>query len=229
MTHSKSKALQLTPDQVFVLGRMLEIQFSAPDHYPCPVDTLASACEEPPVNPELTPLERSETNQAITKLIRAGLLKVDHGASEFSYRHLLAESLRLGPAQLALITNLILNGAQTLEELLDSSQRFYPFQDYLHVAETLNSLRKKRPFPLIQSLPKTRADQKLHYHHCFFPAPPVATQPAEGEADTDLTASDSQQMKTLKPRDRIDELESRVAELENIIEKLMGPDPLDEL
>ncbi|HGG60734.1 MAG TPA: DUF480 domain-containing protein [Gammaproteobacteria bacterium] len=224
MTNNATAAPILSPDQVLVLGRILEIQFKSPDQYPCSVQTIASACEKEPDNPELTPLERSQTNQAITKLIRAGLLNVDHNHSEFSYRHKMNEALHLGPAQLALMANLMLNGPQTLQELLATSHPFYPFQDYRHIAETLRSLRDERPFPLIRPLPQLSRNQKIHYQHCFFPE--VSLEP-EDTLDTladELTAPD---IDTTPPDNRLNELESRVAELEAIIERLMGDSPDD--
>ncbi len=217
MSNPPSRPPILSPDQVLVLGRILEIEFKEPDSYPCPVERIAEACEFAPPSPELGSLERSEINQAITKLIRQGLLSVDQDSIEFSYRHKVSEALHLGPAQRALITTFMLNGAQTLEELLENTHPLYPFQDYQHIAETLKSLQHERKYPLVAKVPRS-IDNKVRYLHCLLPLE-FADETLE-----EIDVATTEELRILKPRNRLDDLENRVAELEAMIDKLSNKD-----
>ncbi|HBS27659.1 MAG TPA: hypothetical protein DD827_11170 [Gammaproteobacteria bacterium] len=217
MSDHQSRPPILSPDQVLVLGRILEIQFKEPDSYPCPVQRIAEACEFAPPSPELGSLERSEINQAITKLIRQGLLSVDQDSVEFSYRHKVCEALHLGPAQRALITAFMLNGAQTLEELLENTHPLYPFQDYQHIAETLKSLQQEREYPLVAQTPRS-ADKKIRYVHCLLPHEFV------DETLPEIDVATTEELRILEPHNRLDDLENRVAELEAMIDKLSNTD-----
>lgn len=222
MIDPSSRPPLLTPDQVLVLGRIIEIQFKESDSYPCPVERIAEACEFAPPSPELGSLERSEINQAITKLIRQGLLSVDQDSVEFSYRHRVSECLHLGSAQLALITTFMLNGAQTLEELLHNTHPLYPFQDYQHIAETLKSLQHERQHPLVAQIPRHSGNKQIRYLHCLLPHEFDAATLKEIEVAT------TEELQILEPRNRMNDLENRVAELEAMIDKLTGGDDGDD-
>lgn len=214
MNHSPQKRsrIELTTQQLQVLARLVELQFSEADSYPCNIDLLVASCEDSNVHSTLQPLVRSEVHDAITGLIRARLIRVEQPDEEFLYQHIASETLHVGPAQLALLTTLILQGPQAPQQLLKNAYRLFPFGNANHLNETLHSLQHGRK----QALIKTIKIDEPEPIYCQALCPELSTQ-----IRTTTDAGDG------AGKDMLEDLAARVEELESIVQRLSGSDPAE--
>lgn len=198
----------LTQPQLRVLGTLIKLQFTRPDHYPSPVDVIAAGCNQPLEHEDIKVFEKSEVHSTLMELIRLGLVSVQQTELGFQYLHNATKLMHLGPAQLALMSVLFLHGPQTSQEILDRSYRLYPFRNCKHVDDALASLGPQRAMPLVKAvrLSSSKTPRYLHLFQSRKPAeqiqltPPAKPAPAKAE--------------------RIQALENRVKELEQIVNRL---------
>lgn len=206
-TPQKRTRIELTTPQLQVLARLVELQFSEADSYPCNIDMLVAACEDSNVHSTLQPLVRSEVHDAITGLIRGRLIRVEQPEEEFLYQHNASETLHVGPAQLALLTALILQGPQAPSQLLKNAYRLFPFSSATHLKETLDSLQQGRKQVLIKTI-KIDEPEPIY---CQALCPELSTQ-IRTTAETGDSAD----------KDTLEDLATRVEELESIVQRLSG-------
>lgn len=198
--------IKLDVTEMHVLATLVEIQCSRPNDYPCSIDVLADACETPSSGVILSPLMRSEVHGAITGLIRANLVRVQQSGTEFQYSHTTRDTLHVGPAQLALLTVLMQRGAQSLDQVLTNSYRFFPFSSASHITEALRSLRENRPHPLVRIIQNEGSSQPLFWQSLCADAPAFPA-PEENSGLAERSLGD---------------LETQVSELESIVERLIS-------
>ena len=203
----------LTRSQLRVLGTLIKLQFTRPDHYPSPVDVVAAGCNQPLEHEDIKIFEKSEVHSSLMELIRLGLVSVQQTELGFQYLHNAAKLMHLGPAQLALMGVLFLHGPQTAQEILDRSYRLYPFRNCKHVDDALASLGTQRATPLVKAV-HLRSSKDPRYLHLF------QTRKTNEQAQL-LTKSQKAPAKT----ERIQKLENRVAELEQIVNRLSAHKP----
>jgi hypothetical protein len=118
----------------------------------------------------------------------------------------LDERLGLEPAELALLTVLLLRGPQTLNELRTRTERAHRFDDLDAVQETLEDLAR-RDEPLVVLLPRQPGQKEVRWMHLLggeVDVEDLARAPAPTERSADLS-------------ERVADLEARVSWLESVI------------
>jgi len=109
-------ALVLDPMEQRVIGSLLEKERTVPDTYPMTLNGLRSACNQSSGRDPVLALTDLEVQAALDRLRPAGLTRVvhpSHGARMPKYRQVLDEVLTLSEAERAVVTLLLLRGAQT--------------------------------------------------------------------------------------------------------------------
>ncbi|RUM93598.1 MAG: hypothetical protein DSZ28_07670 [Thiothrix sp.] len=197
----------LTAIQAQTLGTLVRLEFTAPDGYPCTADALTIAFDQQPGNPACGPVVKSDIHKALTELVRYSLVRVLQQKDGFRYKQNASKVFWLKPAQLALLGVLLLRGPLSTEELLRYTYRLYPFRDIQHVRNNLEAVGIERTPALVHELPST--DEASSFTHLFI----EETQLARLIVDSSPTKSQPQQA-------RLDELEERIAELEEIVNRL---------
>jgi len=197
----------LTTIQAQTLGTLIRLKFTAPDDYPCSADTLTIAFDQLPGSPACGPVVKTDMHQALAELVRYSLVRVLQHEEGFRYTQNASRIFLLKPAQLALLGVLLHDGPLSVEELLRNAHRLYPFRDLQHVRNNLEAMGHDRTPALIHELPAT--DKAPLFTHLFIE-----------ETELARLIVDSSSTKPRPRQARLDELEERVAELEEIVNRL---------
>lgn len=201
----------LTDLQQRVLGALAEKEATVPDTYPMTLRGLQTACNQKNNREPVTDHGEHEVQTTLDELKARNLVRfvhASHGARTTKYRHVLHERLDLDPAELALVTVLLLRGPQTLNELRTRSERAHAFDGNDEVAAVLESLAA-RPEPLVVHLPRHPGQKETRWAHLLGDGPDErAAAPPAGSATSAVRAG---------LEARVAELEERVAALEALL------------
>ena len=146
-TFGSSRRIQgLSAPEVRVLGCLLEKQRTTPDQYPLSLNALRLACNQSTNRDPVVEYDESAIRDALHRLERRALVRLASGAGSRAakYRHLLAEALPLGEGEQAILTVLMLRGAQTPGELKQRSERMHAFAELNAVHESLAAADRAR-------------------------------------------------------------------------------------
>ena len=176
----------LSQQEQRVLGSLLEKQRTVPASYPLTLNSLRLACNQNSSRDPVVDYSEREIQDIARALKDRGLLRLvwaGAGSRAVKYHQLLDEAVALDEAERALITVLLLRGAQTPGELRTRTDRLHQFRDRTAVLDCLAALAG-RPEPLVRELPLQRGHQDRRWTHLLgdLPAPPVAAAPADLES-----------------------------------------------
>jgi uncharacterized protein YceH (UPF0502 family) len=130
----------LSAAEARVLGCLLEKQRTTPEQYPLSLNALRLACNQSTNRDPVVDYDEATIRDALHRLERRRLVRFASGSRAAKYRHLLEEVLPLEEGERAVMTVLMLRGAQTPGELKQRTERMYPFAELSDVHETLERL-----------------------------------------------------------------------------------------
>jgi uncharacterized protein YceH (UPF0502 family) len=118
-----SGTARLSAPEIRVLGCLLEKQRTTPDAYPLSLNALRLACNQSTNRDPVLDYDETVVRDALHRLERRGLTRLASGAGSRAakYRHLLAQALPMDEAEQAVLSVLMLRGAQTPGELKQRS------------------------------------------------------------------------------------------------------------
>ncbi len=192
-----------------VLGSLLEKQTTVPASYPLTANALRAACNQTSNRDPVVELDQETVERTARALKERGLLRIvwsDTGRRTRKYHQILDELLGLEADERAVLTVLLLRGAQTPGELRARTERLYPFG---HRGEVEACLRRMaaRPQPLVLELERRPGQQDRRWKHLLGPAPqqPTTTSSAPSSAassavDRDAVIADGADARDAKVR-----------------------------
>jgi uncharacterized protein YceH (UPF0502 family) len=199
--------------EVRVLGCLIEKELATPEYYPLTLNALTNACNQKSNRDPVMNLEEADVVRALDALRFKQLAVVSaEGGRAVKYRHILAEKLRLSPAELALLAELLVRGPQTVGELRARSERMHAFTDPAAVEDAIEELMARTP-PLVMRLPRQpgRKEQRLAQLFSGEPEP----EPCDMGHPADAAVSGAG-----PGSGRVGQLEAEVAALRAEIEEL---------
>jgi uncharacterized protein len=192
--------LQLTADELRVLGALVEKQLTTPQQYPLTLNATVAACNQKSSrNPIVSYADRQV--EAVLSVLKdkrvVRFVHPSHGRSVTRYRQVLEEVLGMEERQLALLAVLFLRGPQTAGELRARTERMAEFAGVEHVEEELEILAV-RDEPLVTRLPREPGRKEARYAHLLageedaslLPAPPPSAGGQSAPPDQPYEASD---------------------------------------
>ena len=192
--------------EVRVLGCLIEKELATPEYYPLTLNALTNACNQKSNRDPVMTLEEDDVVRALDALRFKQLALISaEGGRVAKYRHILAEKMRLSPAELAVLAELLLRGPQTVGELRTRAERMHPFADLAGVEEVLEELMARTP-PLVARLPRQPGRKEQRHAHLFSGEPALA-------ADESFPPPAGMGLKVLAEQERIEKLEEEVAAL----------------
>jgi len=127
-----------------VLGVLVEKAKTTPDGYPMSVNSLRSGCNQKNNRYPLMELELDDVEESLARLRAAGAVaEVQGGGRVARYRHYMYEWMGVEKLELAVMTELLLRGAQTEGELRGRAARMDPIPDLDALRPLLTSLKEK--------------------------------------------------------------------------------------
>jgi uncharacterized protein len=200
--------VDLDPVEIRALGCLVEKQRTTPDVYPLSLNALRAACNQSTNRDPVVDYDEPTIRSALDRLSRRGWVRLASGPGSraVKFRHLLDDALDLPDPELALLTVLMLRGAQTPGELKQRAERLYPFESLAGVEQTLTELISRE---LVARQTRRPGQKEQRYTHLLgdggeVDAGPLVPEPAD---------------------DRIGRLEERVTRLEEELAALRAPGP----
>ena len=189
----------LTPEEVRVLGCLLEKQRTTPDTYPLTLNALRAACNQSTNRDPVVAYDEETIRDALDRLGRRRFTRLTsyHGSRAAKFRHLLDEALAIGPEDQAVLAVMMLRGPQTPGELLQRTDRLHRFPDAAALEAVVDRLMERELVARYDRRPGQREDR--YGQLLGAEAEPPAAAPPTAPAP---------------PReDRLDRLERELAEL----------------
>jgi uncharacterized protein YceH (UPF0502 family) len=196
--------------EIRVLGSLLEKEQTTPDAYPLSVNALVSACTQRSNRDPVMDLEAGDVDGALDRLHEEVLVWPVEGARVQRWRHNLDRRWELDAATKAVLTVLLLRGPQTPGELRARTDRVHPFDATDDVEAVLVTLAAGDE-PLVVQLERRPGQKESRWAHVVG-GPPTGPAAAPPTRDTATDTGPSL-------RDRVADLEQRVARLEEVLER----------
>lgn len=210
---------ELSAKEARVVGCMLEKQLITPEQYPMSLNGLTTACNQKTNREPVMELSESEVQQTLDLLLRKHIIRTLSGSRTMKYEHRFCNSefgdLRFSPQEVALVTTLLLRGAQTPGELRTRTNRLHDFVDVGEVEQTLNSLSQREDGPFCVRLAREPGKRESRYMHLFSGEISHAVSSSEENVLSAPTAD------SCVLEERVATLESEVAELKQRLEHLL--------
>lgn len=127
-----------------VIGVLVEKAKTTPEQYPLTINSLRTGSNQKSNRFPVMNLEAEQVEDAVDRLREIGLLTEVQGSGRvLKYRHLAYEWLGVDKIELAVITELLLRGAQTIGELRGRAARMERIADLSELRPILASLEAK--------------------------------------------------------------------------------------
>jgi uncharacterized protein len=196
----------LEPNEVRVLGCLIEKQRTTPDAYPLSLNALRVACNQSTNRDPVVAYDEDTVRDALHRLGRRRYTRLasGHGSRASKYRHLLDEALGLDAAEQAVLAVLMLRGPQTPGELKQRTERMQPFADLAALHDLLTGLIDRG---FVAQLARRPGQKEERYRHRL-------SEDVEGAEEPEAAAPAAAVVPPPPRRDeRLDRLEAEVAEL----------------
>ena len=152
-----------------VVGSLMEKQVTVPASYPLTLNSLRIACNQSTSRDPVVSYDEPTVEDTARSLKSRGLIRVvREGSRVRKFHQTLDEVLRLDQEEHALLTVLLLRGAQSAGELRTRAERLHPFPDR-SAAEACLTRLAGRDQPLVQELAKRPGWQDPRWIHLLGP------------------------------------------------------------
>ena len=212
----------MEPDgvEIRVVACLVEKQRTTPDVYPLSLNALRLACNQSTNRDPVVSYDEATVSEALRRLALRGWTRLASGAGSRArkYRHLLLDALGVDDEELALLTVLMLRGAQTPGELKQRSERLQPFPDLAAVNATLERLVERG---LVVRHPRRPGQKEDRYEQVLAGEDVMAAVPeaAAAEAPGDNTGDEAAAVPG-PGEDRLDRIEAQIAALRSELASL---------
>jgi uncharacterized protein YceH (UPF0502 family) len=213
-TVDSSDALRLNSTEIRILGCLIEKQATNPETYPLTLNALVLACNQKTSREPVMNLTPGQVGQSLRNLEGLQLTRLVMGSRADRYEHRVDKTLELVPAQMILTGLLFLRGPQTVNELLTRSNRMHDFDDTDAVIHQLERLIGRGLAVLI---PKQAGQREDRYMHALGDPADMETILAARQNPSERASGGSSAL-----AERVEELEARLAALEERLAKLEG-------
>ena len=207
-----SEELILSPEEVSVVGALIEKQVTTPEYYPLTLNALRQACNQLSNRDPVVAFDERTVTWALESLRDRKLVRVVTTADGRvpKYRHVLDEALGLKSPEMAVMCVLMLRGAQTVGEIRTRTERLYPFSALSFVETTLEDLMM-RDVPLVVKLPRQTGRKEPRYAHLL--AGEVQVAETDGAEETTAAGARGEMGRVARLEEELKSVRAELAEL----------------
>lgn len=159
-----SRTRKLDPVEIRVLGVLLEKEQTTPEHYPLTTLGVLGGCNQKTNREPVTELSETAVTEALDRLREDVLVWRSQSTRAERWEHRLDRRWGLDKKAKAVMTLLLLRGAQTPGEIRTRAERFYSFASVGEVEETLRSLAEGFD-ALVAELPRRPGQRESRWTH----------------------------------------------------------------
>ncbi len=203
--------INLTQNEIRVLGSLIEKEITTPDQYPLSLNALTNACNQKSNRDPVLDLDQYTVQQVADDLLGKQLVVEDStfGSRVVKYKHRFCNtafgSMQFSDRELGIICVLFLRGPQTPGELRSRTNRLCRFSNVQEVETTLRALKEAEDGPYVTKIPREPGRRESRFAHLFSGDVEPAVEPTR-EPEVSMSVSDD--------GDRVTQLEQQVAALE---------------
>ena len=203
------------PVEARVIATLVEKQITTPNNYPLTLTSLTTACNQKSNRYPVTDLTEEEVVRALFRLRELNIAweKAPAGSRVMKYSHEISQQFEFSDPQLAVMTELMLRGPQTVGELRTHCERMHPLGDINQAADVVQSLVEYENRPLVVKLPREPGRRESRYAHLLCGEPEISDDPVD-------VAPNSAVMAVRAENERIAELETAVQQLQSEVADL---------
>ncbi len=213
-------SIELTAIEARIIGCLIEKAITTPDQYPLSLNALTNACNQKSNREPLMDLDESLVQKTIDALVRKHLVieRSGFGSRVPKYQHLFCNasfgSLQFNTIETAIVCELLLRGPQTPGELRTHAARMTEIKQVSEVETALQNLIARTDGPFVVRLPREQNRRDSRYAHLFSGGVDF-TETVVMEA-----APQSNESRSISSLERIEQLETLVAELRREMDEL---------
>ncbi|MBO0729631.1 MAG: YceH family protein [Acidimicrobiaceae bacterium] len=200
----------LSPEELRVLGCLIEKSATTPDQYPLTMNGLLLACNQTSNRNPVVDYDQAIADTALARLRELKLARIVHqpGGRADKYRHVVDETWGLTDGELAVLAVLALRGPQTVNELRTRTERYAGLDEMGGVDGVLHRLKNRYEEPYVTRLERQPGQREERWAHLL--AGEVIDVPEAPPTRTPRAAV----------ADRLDALEAEVAALREEVTRL---------
>ena len=174
--------MELTDEEIRVLGCLIEKERATPDQYPLTTNALRTACNQKSNRDPVVDYETNVVERTMLSLRDRGYARTVTGSGRtVKHKQVLDEALGVTNGEISILGVLMLRGAQTPNELRTRTERLHGFEDNDAVERTLAQLATGDR-PLVVCIGKQSGQREARWVHLLDGkspagaiAPPIAT------------------------------------------------------
>lgn len=193
----------LTAEEQRVLGSLLEKEVTVPASCPMTVNAVRTACNQSSSREPVVDYDEDVVHHTLRDLKQRDLVAVtwdDRGRRTLKYAQTLSVRLDLADDERAVLTVLLLRGAQAPGALRSRTERLHPFADRGAVEACLTRLAQREQ-PLVEQLPRQPREQDARWIHLLGPVDlPAAGAAATPAVDRDAVLAGGAEARDAKVR-----------------------------
>lgn len=203
----------LEPEEIRVLGALMEKARTTPDYYPMTINALTAACNQKTSRKPVVHYTEETIITTLNSLKKKGLVATATGGTSraVKYKHNVGLVFPLDTSEIAILCLLFLRGPQTPGELNTNTGRLYEFESLEDVQAVLEKLGSLEP-AFVQQLPRRTGQKEMRYTHLLSGEPDLSMEDTMEEEPV----LDAHQLET-----RLALVELELAQLKEAFGKLM--------
>ena len=205
----------LSPEELRVLGAMIEKEATTPEQYPLTMNALLLACNQQSNRNPIVSYHAGTVEPVIARLKDRKLARVVHqqGGRADKYRHVVDETWGLTKGEVAVLAVLALRGPQTVADIRARTDRYSGLDELGGVEGVLHRLKNRYDEPYVTRLERQPGQREERWAHLLagevLDVPPLPTRASSGPVPSSSSA-------------RVEALEVQVAELAAEVAALRG-------
>ncbi len=159
-------AYDFNPEEIRVLGCLVEKRLSTPGSYPLTLKSLVTACNQSSNRHPVVDFDSATVNEALKSTRRKSYSAIlsSAGSRVPKFEERLCEQLSLDDSEAAVMAELMVRGPQTPGELRQRCTRMHSFDSLASVEVVLTQLGEREE-PLVVELTRQPGKQEARYAH----------------------------------------------------------------
>jgi uncharacterized protein YceH (UPF0502 family) len=201
--------MELTAEELRVLGCLIEKGATTPDHYPLSTNALTNACNQKTSRDPVVSYSERVVSETMLLLRPAGLARTITSGRTQKHRHVLDEAWGLGPRELAVLAIMMLRGPQSAGELKTRTERYVDFDSLDAVEQTLARLAEREE-PLVVDVGRQPGQSQNRWMHTLGPHPTASV----------VSVPEPEHRAERAPQSAVPDLAAKVADLEDRLARI---------
>jgi len=176
--------IRLSPEEVRILGALMEKEVTTPEYYPMTLNSLVAACNQKSCREPVMTLDEAAVMFHLDVLRdekKLVALVSGAGSRVAKFKQRLTEGFFFTPGERAVLCELMLRGPQTAGELRNRADRMHAFAGGDEVQASLRELETRPDGPWVVLLPRMAGHKEARYMHLLAGKPEMSNDATVSE------------------------------------------------